>query len=428
LDWKTKKQWRQAAKKALTAESSSRWAGALTRAVEDQYQLGMRGLVDEVRMLRAATTTIRCRAAVRPGERASRVTGYRSPAERQAKVRRLEHLTARLTAAEAALDAARPSITIGGGRLWSVRHNLDKTELTVEQWNARWAAARSFVTADGETGKKYGNETIRATPAGVVTVKIPAGLVDRLGSHLTLNVPVVFNYRGAEWADRVAADHAVRYDVTFDVDKGRWYLDASWGYPTVEAVPLAALQADRVLSVDLNADHLAAHVLDPAGNPTGTPLTVPLVVAGLPASTRSARVREAISELLRLAKTHQCAAIAIENLNFKDARATGRETMGRGQRGRKFRRTVAGIPTAQFRDRLAGMAATKDVHIIAVDPAYTSKWGDQHWRCAVTASDRDATRHHAACVAIGRRALGYRIRRKKVTGPAVRQRTTSSTP
>ena len=39
----------QKRKRAVTAVSSSRWAGAITRAVEDQYQLGIRGLATEVR-------------------------------------------------------------------------------------------------------------------------------------------------------------------------------------------------------------------------------------------------------------------------------------------------------------------------------------------------------------------------------------------
>lgn len=423
-----KKDWRREHKKTLTATTSSRWAGALTRAVEDQYQLAMRALVDEVAMLRAATSTIRRRLDVGVGERVGKVSGYRTAAEAHAKARRLEHLTTRLTAAGASLDAARPAVVVGGGQLWSVRENLMEAHLTVEQWQEKWNSTRAFFTADGETGKKHGNETIRVTPDGTVTVKVPAALVSEFGSHFTLSVPVGFSHRGAEWADRVNAHRAVRYDITFDPSRRRWYLDASWAYKDVPVPPLAALQAGRVLAVDLNEHHLAAHVLDSAGNPTGAPLTIALVVAGLPASTRSARVREAISELLRLAKAHGCAAVAIENLNFADARATGRETMGRGARGKRFRRTVAGIPTAQFRDRLVGMAATAGVHMIAVDPAYTSKWGAQHWATAVQASDPDATRHHAASVAIGRRALGHRIRRKKVTGPARGQRTTRSTP
>jgi hypothetical protein len=47
--------------------------------------------------------------------------------------------------------------------------------------------------------------------------------------------------------------------------------------------------------------------------------------------------------------------------------------------GKAFRRTVTGIPTAKFRDRLAGMARHAGLSVIAVDPAYTSKWGAQHW-------------------------------------------------
>jgi hypothetical protein len=40
LDHEAHAVWRAERKQALTAVSSSRWAGAITRAVEDQYQLG----------------------------------------------------------------------------------------------------------------------------------------------------------------------------------------------------------------------------------------------------------------------------------------------------------------------------------------------------------------------------------------------------
>ena len=102
-------------------------------------------------------------------------------------------------------------------------------------------------------------------------------------------------------------------------------------------------------------------------------------MSGLPATTRDAQLRAAISQLLHLAQRHECAALVIENLDFADARATGREKLGRGRRGKAFRRLVAGIPTARFRDRLAGMAHHAGLSVIAVDPAYTSRWGAQHW-------------------------------------------------
>jgi hypothetical protein len=65
----------------------------------------------------------------------------------------------------------------------------------------------------------------------------------------------------------------------------------------------------------------------------------------------------------------------IEDLDFAQARAEGREREGsrpsRGRRGRSFRRAVAGIPTARFRDRLVQMAGNAGLPVIVADPAYT---------------------------------------------------------
>ena len=84
-----------------------------------------------------------------------------------------------------------------------------------------------------------------------------------------------------------------------------------------------------------------------SGNPIGAPVTIAVPTAGLKASHRDGRVRAAISALLDHADQHNCAAIVVENLDFGDARATGRETLGRGKRGKRLRRTVAGIPTGK---------------------------------------------------------------------------------
>ena len=137
----------------------------------------------------------------------------------------------------------------------------------------------------------------------------------------------------------------MRYDISYDPDRGRWYLDASWKTAPEPVPELDELRAGRVLGVDLNADHLAACVLDASGNPIGEPVTIAVETAGLRASRRDGRVRAAISALLELADQQNCTAIVVENLDFADARATGRETLGRGKRGKRLRRTVAGIPT-----------------------------------------------------------------------------------
>jgi hypothetical protein len=289
-----------------------------------------------------------------------------------------------LVTAQEALTAGRPSITVGGKRLWRNRNHLDAAGMTEQQWRDRWDAARTFLTADGESGKSGGNETTRA---------------------------------------------AVRYDISYDTGRARWYLDASWTTSPAPVPRLDDVRTGPVLGVDLNADHLAACVLDSSGNPIGEPATIAVDTAGLRASRRDGRVRAAITMLLDHAHQQNCSAIVVENLDFADARATGRETLGRGARGKRLRRTVAGIPTAKFRTRLTGMAARREIAIIGVDAAYTSCWGAQHWRKPLqqqTSDPATVTSHHGAAAAIGRRGLGLAIRRRPA-GPRTRQRTSVGT-
>jgi hypothetical protein len=441
LDRKSHAVWRAERKQAVTGVSSSRWAGAITRAVEDQYQLGMRALGAHVGDLRRAVEVLETRCALRPGEsapagagdrgrRGRRRHGYRSANERFAKTRRLAVLRSRLAAAEAALVAGRPSITVGGKCLWRNRNHLDAAAMTERRWRACWDAARMFLTADEETGKAGGNETIRVDEAGRVRIKVPAALAGQFGSHLQIAAPVGFCHRGGEWAERVAGRRAVRYDISYDPAKDRWYLDASWTHDVTAAArpSIEVLRAGPVLGVDLNADHLACCVLDGSGNPVGEPVSIPVQTAGLAASHRDGRVRAAITALLNLSAQHNCTALVIENLDFADARATGRDTMGRGARGKRFRRTVAGIPTAKFRSRLTAMAHRRGIGVIGVDAAYTSKWGAQHWAKPLQQQTSDpVTRHHAAAAAIGRRGLGLAIRRRPA-GPRNGQRTVTGTP
>ena len=255
----------------------------------------------------------------------------------------------------------------------------------------------------GESGKAGGNETIRVDDAGRLRIKTPAALVPQLGSHVVIAEPVRFSHRGNEWAGRIGERRAVRYDINYDPDRDRWYLDASWKTTPEPARDIEDLRAGRGLGVDLNDGHLACCVLDASGNPIAEPVSIDVVIAGLRASRRDGRVRTAITALLDLAGQHNCVAVVIENLGFADARATGRETLGRGTRGKRLRRTIAGIPTRRFRTRLIGMAARRGIAVIGVDAAYTSRWGNQHWRKPLQQQTSEpVTRHHAAAAAIGR--------------------------
>jgi hypothetical protein len=426
LDAKGRAVSRARRKRALTAESSSRWAGAITRTSEDQVRLAGQNLRAEASGLRTRIRRIEARLPVPAGGKAGRVRGYATGAERHAKIVRLQVLRGRLARVERRIGTGPVRVVRGGKALLRKRGNLCAAGLTQAQWRAEWEAARLFLTADGEKDKAWGNETIRWNPGeGWLEIRLPAPLADlanRPHSRYRLPAPVGFSYRGSEVAAQ-AATGAVRYDISCDPVRGRWYLDASWKAAPAPAPCPDELRAHPVLAVDLNHGHLAVWVITPDGNPAGPPVTISLALSGLPASQRDGRLRGAISGLTRLARQRGCRAIVIEDLDFADAREQGRERHGsrpsRGARGRRYRALVSGLPTGRFRDRLTQMAANAGLAVIAVDPAYTSRWGAEHWLGPLRerVSPVPASGHHAAAVVIGRRALGHRARRRAgVTG------------
>jgi len=363
-----------------------------------------------------------------------------APAERHGKVIRCDALRARLARVERALDAGTVSVVRGGRALLRKHANLPAAGLTEAEWREQWDAARMFLTADGEAGKPWGNETIRFNPdERWLELKLPgqlARLANQPHGRYRLSCRVEFTYLGGDVAAQGVAG-AVRYDIAFDPERGRWYLDASWRVPPGPPPCLEDLRRQPVLAVDLNHDHLAAWAVTPDGNPAGPPLTIPLQLAGLPAGQRDGRLRAAICGLLKTAREHGCAAIAVEDLSFTDTREQGRERTGdrpsRGRRGREYRRMAAGLPTRKFRDRLAQMAANQGLAVIAVDPAYTSRWGAEHWLAPLREQNTfTASGHHAAAVVIGRRAHGHTARRREgVTGGdqrTARRRTAPTAP
>jgi hypothetical protein len=151
-------------KRSLTAASSSRWAGTITRTANDQWKRGYKNLLDARTGLRRAILAIDRRLAVPVASRRGRVRGYASRAERYQKQRRLQHLQARLAEVERRLAKGRVSVCRGGRRLAKLGHHLDKAGLPASEWRGRWHAERLFLAADGEAEARWGNLTIRVHP------------------------------------------------------------------------------------------------------------------------------------------------------------------------------------------------------------------------------------------------------------------------
>jgi hypothetical protein len=229
LDAKARADSRRERERTLTAQSSSRWAGAITGTSEDQWHLAYRNLLAERRSLASRIHRIRRRLALPIGRRA-KVRGYRTADERFEKQRRLQIPEHRLVQVERDLTNGRVGVCRGTGRLTKARHNLALASLTEEQWGEQWAAARLFLTADGDAAQQFGNLTIRWHPDQQwLELRLPRPLehlANRPGGRYRLSYPVTFTYRGDEVAAQ-ATSGALRYDISFESKKARWYCDAS---------------------------------------------------------------------------------------------------------------------------------------------------------------------------------------------------------
>ncbi|MFI8425409.1 IS200/IS605 family accessory protein TnpB-related protein [Streptomyces sp. NPDC085479] len=408
-------------KRGLTALTSSRWAGTITRGSNEQWRLARRAQAAHLRQLVAAIEAIERRLAAPVGGRdeVTRARGYPSRGVRAAKQRRLQILRAR--AGEVAADSAagRVHVVRGGKDLLHSRLHPDRPGWTPEEWRHRWWEARNRIEADGEAGKTHGNQALRVGPDGEVVVKLPAVLAERHREHCdrfgryTLDARCRFAYRADEWRAQVEAHRAVGYTIRFDGDRCR--LTASFT-PAAAALRvdadkeslMASALAGGVLGIDQNVDHLAVWRLDRHGNPVGRPGRIDADYSGS-ASRRDAQVRRVCTALVGEARKGGVSALVIEDLGFD----TGRDRCGwAGQAGRRFRSMVAGMPTARFMSRLVAMAHRAGLAVIVVDPAYSSRWGAQHWRLSTSTTRGKTSRHEASAVVIGRRGQGLGARRR----------------
>jgi hypothetical protein len=253
-----------ARKRDLTPLCSSRWAGAVTKASHDQWALARRCQFAHIQNLQAAVRTIRYRLSLPVGAKGGKGApgGYRSRREWHAKSRRLHLLQDRLEREQADREAGIVHVVRGGKRLARTRHHLPAAQLTKDQWRQRWEAERWFLQADGESGKRFGNETIRVSPDGEVSIRLPAPL--------------------KEWANAPHGRYVLACRVAFpEVVENGPYAGRPGGVGAVvegqdDGLVRCAIRPRVILG---GVDDRAA-VGDPAGDSGGRSSAAPFLVAG----------------------------------------------------------------------------------------------------------------------------------------------------
>lgn len=414
--------------KALTGTAHSRYLGTLVKDNDHLMRLVRDGLYRHRRELHQAIRVLERRTVAPTWDSCCRTTkrrqacdkcrhGYSTRSERAMKCRRLDTLKGRLAGVESRITAREWRPLPGGRQLLRSRHHLREAGLTLGEWRTKWVESRFWLGAEGNKGVRGGNPCFVFEPNGRLTLSVPPEVASQLGvsNRVTLSHPVIYKHGGLELSQRVAARVATRFDIEKKTTKGqvRWYLRASWRLPARPHPQREEAVTGGVLGVDLNADHLAVHRLSPCGNPMGAPERVELPLRtsegkALRSSTRDARVREAITELLALAKESSVQAVVVEDLGFSAAEKS-REKYGRNK---AFRHTISGFPTTAFKSRLVSMAGRQGVAVVVVDPRYTSVVGGRDWYPYLSRKSKLVTRHDGAAVAIGRRGLLLPLGRK----------------
>ena len=174
-------------------------------------------------------------------------------------------------------------------------------------------------------------------------------------------------------------------------DKKGWRVFVSFTEPPVAVT--TSVNAG-VISVDINADHLAWSELDRFGNPVATG-SIPCVTYGKTSEQSDAIIESAAIVLSGRAK-QAGKPLVLEKLDF--SRKKGQITEASGAR---YARMLSSLAYGKIHTAIGVRAAKDGVAVKSVNPAYTSVLGRLNW------ADRyGLTVHEGAAVAIGRRAFG----------------------
>ena len=241
----------------------------------------------------------------------------------------------------------------GGGRLLNARHHLYDAAHRAEAAALRglagaaggvrgegWSVRRMFLTADGEAGAPVGNYTISINPTDgtIFAMVLPDPLRREYANaprgRYVLDAAASFNHRGGQWASGSPRAPQSGSDITYEpgtrtLVPGRVLVHRDQGTEGLCPCPWRTLSRASGARGGCERRSPGRLGLDPHGNPVGSAHTILFFeLSGLPATTRDARLREAISRLLHLAQQHRRprGPERVENLDFADARATGRES------------------------------------------------------------------------------------------------------
>jgi len=175
-----------------------------------------------------------------------------------------------------------------------------------------------------------------------------------------------------------------------DATSWRIFVSVEW----IFAEPKVRDWRNGAFGVDLNVDHVAAALADIDGNVIGT-WRIPLVTHSRSEGQRFDAVRQAAAQVVKLALAHDVPVVA-ERLDFTEKKA-----QLESETSRRRARQLSSFAYSAFGQALASACIRNAVHLVRVNPAYTSLIGRLKF-----ARRFGLSVHAAAAFSIARRGMG----------------------
>jgi IS605 OrfB family transposase len=311
------------------------------------------------------------------------------------KKRRLEQLKQGLHTVEKRLAAGKVPLCFGGGALFAAQKHLAENGFDSRaEWKMAWQESRSSsIFCVGSSDETMGNQTATLLPGNTLRLRVPPALEGKFGRYLWLSLKTVRRGQAEIEQNCLAGGGKISWRlVRKTVQRGTfWFAQATIDQAAPEEIPDARIGA---WGIDLNADHVAATRMDRFGNPVET-TTFGFSTTDQSSEQIKARLGDISAELVALA-VRDGVALVSERLDFSEKKAALRE------RSKGYARMLSSFIYSRFAEILDRRAEAHGITLKRLNPAFTSVIGRYKF-----AEGYNLSLHHAAALAIARRAYGF---------------------
>ncbi len=377
------------AKYGLTARQFNSLCSEVKGLIKATEELHQKNIRDSKERLRSLKKTIKALIKKLKQTKKEQREGKKSEKETlrwqiHHKKRKLSKLEARI----ARLEKGKPSICLGGKKLFRAQFNLRANDYkSHEQWREEFRKRRSnrffFI---GSKDEKLGNQNCQLLPEKL-QVRVLPSLSKKYGQYV--KIPVQFSYGQQVINASLQQGRAINY--RFVRRDNGWYLHLTTESPPV---PKRTRKALGAIGVDLNKAHLAWAEINRHGNLINY-ATIATPIQDRSSHQVTATLAEAVKQIVDYAKKQE-KPIVIEALDFSKKKNRFEEQHS------GYRRMLSYFAYRKFHSLMHSQTAREGVELIEKRPDFSSIIGRYKFSKMYGISV-----HIAASLVLARRGLRF---------------------